>query len=100
MVQDKLGEFINIYFLEHILSTDQAFWLSPSGNKLAFAVFNETYVSKINANYYSTFSDNNAELIPYAKVGENISTVNLFVWLYDSNRTVKINPPEELQNFG
>ncbi|KRX95372.1 Dipeptidyl aminopeptidase-like protein 6, partial [Trichinella pseudospiralis] len=57
---------------EEIFGTHKAVWWSPSGNYLAFVLFNDTQVSNITMSYYSDQSYPTNVNIPYPKVGASL----------------------------
>ncbi|XP_003371689.1 inactive dipeptidyl peptidase 10 [Trichinella spiralis] len=98
-VENKISNGIADWlYEEEIFGTHKAVWWSPSGNYLAFVVFNDTQVSNITMSYYSDEPYPTNVNIPYPKVGASLPEAKVHVWNKKTKQTITFAPPDENYN--
>ncbi|KRZ87801.1 Inactive dipeptidyl peptidase 10, partial [Trichinella sp. T8] len=99
-VENKISNGIADWlYEEEIFGTHKAVWWSPSGNHLAFVVFNDTQVSNITMSYYSEEPYPTNVNIPYPKVGASLPEAKVHVWNKKTKQTITFSPPDEVQRL-
>ncbi|XP_061163916.1 dipeptidyl peptidase 4-like isoform X3 [Saccostrea echinata] len=86
---------------EEIISSDNAIWWSPSGDKILYAVFNDSVVRPYYYPYYGSMEDayGTNMKIYYPKPGYANPTFTLKIrMLGTSNQTFILKPPEDFKN--
>ncbi|XP_052248181.1 dipeptidyl peptidase 4-like isoform X2 [Dreissena polymorpha] len=86
---------------EEILSEDHALWWSPTGSYFLFASFNDTLVRNYHLTYYGSMTDQYVtdKKLLYPKAGTTNPVFSLHVFHTHSNKTINIEPPEDLKNI-
>ncbi|XP_052674491.1 dipeptidyl peptidase 4-like isoform X7 [Crassostrea angulata] len=87
---------------EEIISSDNALWWSPEGDKVLYAVFNDSRVRRYYYPYYGQESDayGTDKRIYYPKPGYPNPTFTLKIRkLGSSNQTVTLKPPTDFRDI-